>query len=147
MKELIGRKLLVSILTSFIFSAGILLVSFIRSKDFFFLFILPFITIYAGAIILVYGSLISIIIEKFIKKADKKKIPVLYILFNGFFGLIGGLILDLADESNWELAPLGGLCGLTYALIDILICTRFKIHIILTILLIYGSLLVSLYLQ
>ncbi|GGB43066.1 hypothetical protein [Fictibacillus barbaricus] len=125
MKELLARKLMVSILTTLTFTVGLFFIPIIRGMEFFFLWLVPIVIIFAGVIILVFGSLTSIILEMLLKKMVKKRkfYLVFYILCHGLFGFIGGLFLALADQNNWSLVP-GGICGFMYAIIESYIFTK-----------------------
>jgi hypothetical protein len=132
-KDLLIRKLIVTIFTSLIFSAGLLIISsfehpnteFTLGGYFFGLigFMLIY-TLYGGLFILTYGNVVSIILELSMKKwvKESKFYLILYILLHGLFGSLIGLV----DGDNWSLAPLGGSAALLYGLIDVWIDYRFE---------------------
>lgn len=68
--------------------------------------------IYIGAIILVFGNLVSLSIEWFERRFRPLPWPV-FVLLHGLFGLLNGLVFPAI-----ELALAGFLCAMLYALID-----------------------------
>ncbi|MFF2458713.1 hypothetical protein [Peribacillus simplex] len=79
-------------------------------------------SMYVGAIVLIYGSLVSVGIE-YLQKKWFIKHTWLYVLFHGFLGLLNGLFFQ---ETTLALA--GMVVALFYALIDRWLYVRDKVQ-------------------
>ncbi|MFD1040399.1 hypothetical protein ACFQ3N_18645 [Virgibacillus byunsanensis] len=74
--------------------------------------------IYVGAIILVYGNLVSLAIE-YVQRKWFTHLNWLFILLHGIFGLANGILFQ-----QWVFALMGMVVALTYACIDRWIYSR-----------------------
>ncbi|CDQ41968.1 MULTISPECIES: hypothetical protein [Virgibacillus] len=116
-KTIAERKLTTSFVTS-VFISSLFASTFIlnSSEDahflegFFGMFILY--GIYIGAIVFIYGNLVSVGLE-YLKKRGFIKFTWLYILLHGLFGLANGLLFQL-----WILGLLGMIVAILYGSID-----------------------------
>ncbi|WP_240375656.1 hypothetical protein [Bacillus piscicola] len=117
-RSLILRKLITTFVTTTIFSMLLVFVSMIDGFEFvynqgnqfigwFFIY-----EIYIGAIILIYGNLVSIVIEYLQRKWFRQR-DWLYVLILGVFGLANGLFFQ-----ERTLALFGMLAATLYAIID-----------------------------
>ncbi|MDR7073312.1 hypothetical protein [Fictibacillus barbaricus] len=120
------RKLFAPLISAIILSVLMGLTSMFNGGNlgFSFIFWSFFYFMYTCIIILVYGNLISSLIEFFFNKwgREDKFTRSFYILLHGVFGIIVAPLLS----AHWSLAIFGGTAAIIYGFLDVWMLSRFK---------------------